>query len=75
MDDKYRSRRWILANRILGFSWTFSLIVLIIGLAVSKDDLGSIITGVLAFLGTVHSLIYGAYVANRAYTNGKGNGE
>lgn len=74
IDDKFRSRRWMLARDILLYSRLFALVVLIIGVFVpdAKEHIGSIITGVLAFLGTVHALVYGAYTANHAFT-GKDN--
>lgn len=69
IDDKYRSRRWIMANSILNWSRLFAAIILIIGTTVAVNHIGSIIIGVLTFLGGVHALVYGAYTANRAYTD------
>lgn len=68
-DEKFRSRRWILANNILKWSRLFAAVCLLIGLTIGDEHIGSIVTGVLAFLGTVHALVYGAYTANRAYTD------
>lgn len=69
MDDKFRSRRWILANSILLWSRLFAAAILVIGGTLAIDHIGSVITGVLAFLGGVHGLVYGAYAANRALTD------
>ena len=69
MDNKFNSRRWMLANNILRWSRLFAVIILLIGVTVGIDHIGSIITGVLSFLGGVHALVYGAYAANRAFTD------
>jgi len=69
IDEKFRSRRWILANNILVWSRVFAAVILLIGTTIATEHLGTIVTGVLALLGTVHALIYGAYTANRAYTD------
>lgn len=68
-DEKFRSRRWLLANNILSWSRLFAAIILIIGVTVASEHIGTIVTGVLAFLGAVHGLVYGAYTANRAFTD------
>lgn len=70
-NEKFNSRRWILAQSILIWSRLFAVLVLLIGSTIATDHIGSIITGVLAFLGGVHGLVYGAYTANRAYTDNK----
>lgn len=75
VDEKFRSRRWILANNILNWSRFFSLLVLLISATLAIDSLGSIIIGVLTFLGAVHTLVYGAYTANRAYTDHNKKGD
>ena len=74
-DEKFNSRRWILANNILIWSRLFAVIILLIGCTIAIEHIGSIITGVLAFLGGVHSLVYGAYAANRAVHAWKSNDE
>jgi hypothetical protein len=68
-DDKFRSRRWMLANNILIWSRVFAAVALIIGVTIAREHIGSIITGVLTFLGGVHALVYGAYTANHAFTD------
>lgn len=69
MTNKFNSRRWVLANNILRWSRLFAAIILLIGSTIGIDHMGSIITGVLSFLGGVHALVYGAYAANRAFTD------
>ena len=72
-DEKFNSRRWLLANNILRWSRLFAIIILLIGSTIAIDHIGTIITGVLTFLGSVHGLVYGAYTANRAYMDKKNN--
>lgn len=67
--NKYRSRRWIMAKNVLVWSRVFATLCLLIGIIMVPDEIGTIITGVLTFLGGVHALVYGAYAANRAYTD------
>jgi len=69
VDEKFRSRRWILANSILNWSRLFAAVILLLGSTLARENLESVIIGVLTFLGTAHALVYGAYAANRAMTD------
>ena len=61
----------MLANSILNWSRFFAAIILLMGATLTPDSLDMVITGVLTFLGGVHALVYGAYTANRAFTDNK----
>lgn len=76
-DDRFRSRRWLLAKDILAWSRAFAALILLIAVFMpgASEHVGSIVTGVLAFLGGVHALVYGAYTANRAITDRNKNND
>ena len=71
MDEKFRSRRWMLVNRILATSFFMSAASLLIGTLLAPDQLAEIISSVLVFMGTVNGLVSTAYLVNRSTENFK----
>lgn len=73
IDDRFRSRRWILANKIINWTNFIAFICLLVAVLEAKDHVHDVISGILLFLGTVYSLTYGVYGANRAVESWKKN--